>query len=1096
MPKASTDRNLLFGILAVQMDFISRDALIAAMNAWVLDKNKPLGAILVDQETLEPGRRMLLEALVDEHLKAHGDDAEKSLAAIGSVVSVRSDLEQIADTGVQATLAFLPSPSGRGVGSETKEHGTPTGSYVGTSTSSGLRFRILRPHKKGGLGEVFVAHDEELHREVALKEIQDRHAYNEESRSRFLLEAEITGGLEHPCIVPVYGLGQYVDGRPFYAMRFIRGDSLLEAIKRYHNPSEPERQRGTESDRTLDLRQLLKRFTDVCQAIQYAHDRGILHRDLKPGNIMLGKYGETLVVDWGLAKTIGRAEPRERTSIHDEPTLHPEAASGVTPTMFGSALGTPQYMSPEQAAGRVDLLGPASDVYSLGATLYCLLTGKAPVEGRDAAIVMQKVQQADFPRPRQIKPDTDAALEAICLKSMALDAADRYATPRALADDIDHWLADKPVSAYAEPFAVRARRWMRQHRTFVSSTVAVVLVGTVGSIIAAVLLAGVNVQLDSSNKQLVLTSKDADEKRQYAEREQAGSQAVREFLLNDLLRQASPAHQANTVAALRDARFKTTENPTVKELLDRAAAGLAPDKIEQKFPNQPYVHADLLHAVGDAYGGVGDHAKAIAHKVRALAIFIALYGPDEQNSLYVMQNLASSYQAAGKLDLAVPLYEEAFNRTKAKYGPDDRRTLHRLGGLASGYVAAGKLDLALKLLEELRQFKNADCGSSLRNTLITMDNLGVEYQKAGRLDLALPLIEKALDLSIDLLGADDIDTLINMNNLAKVYWNAKKPDRALPLYEDALKGMRTKPGPDHPHTQTIMANLARFYKENGKLELAVPLFEEALQLKMVKPGPDHADTLAAMRELAKAYLDGKQPRKALPLYGDLIAADRKRLGGNDLRFADVLASTSLDLLNAGEFPEAEKLLRECLAIRAKNAPDLWSTFNAKSMLGGTLLGQKKYADAESLLFAGYDGLRERQAKIPDAGKVRLAEAESRLAELFEATRTKDETKLQGKLEGAKTEVVHDVKLTAGKPLVIEMQSKEFNTFLRLQDAQGKTLVENDDIDFPNKNTSTNSRILFIPKEDGVYRVIATSCQQKGRGDYDLIIRQYSPVKGK
>src|SRR5207249_163049 len=226
-------------------------------------------------------------------------------------------------------------------------------------TSSGLRFRILRPHARGGLGQVSVAHDEELHREVALKEIQERHADHPESRSRFLLEAEITGGLEHPGIVPVYGLGTYGDGRPFYAMRFIRGDSLQDAIKHFHEAEEPGRDPG---QRALELRQLLGRFVAVCNTIGYAHSRGVLHRDLKPGNIMLGQYGETLVVDWGLAKPMNR---RELDVDSSQGPLRPAAGSGSAPTLMGSAIGTPRYMSPEQASGRLDLLGPASDASSL-----------------------------------------------------------------------------------------------------------------------------------------------------------------------------------------------------------------------------------------------------------------------------------------------------------------------------------------------------------------------------------------------------------------------------------------------------------------------------------------------------------------------------------------------------------------------------------------------------------------------------------------------------------------------------------------------------------------------------------------------------------
>jgi serine/threonine protein kinase len=202
---------------------------------------------------------------------------------------------------------------------------------------------------------VFVALDEELHREVALKEIQDRHADSQESRARFVLEAEITGGLEHPGIVPVYGLGVYPDGRPFYAMRFIKGDSLQDAIDRFHagrsrEPSETGENAARLAAPTfhsLAFRQLLRRFVDVCNAVSYAHSRGVLHRDLKPANVMLGKYGETLVVDWGLAKL--RGAPDAGT---EEQLLQPASASGTAATLPGSAIGTPQYMSPEQAAGR------------------------------------------------------------------------------------------------------------------------------------------------------------------------------------------------------------------------------------------------------------------------------------------------------------------------------------------------------------------------------------------------------------------------------------------------------------------------------------------------------------------------------------------------------------------------------------------------------------------------------------------------------------------------------------------------------------------------------------------------------------------------
>jgi serine/threonine protein kinase len=449
----TADRNLLFGIMALQMDFISRDHLIAAMNAWVLDKGKSLGQILAEQGALRKEDRDLLEGLIKRHLQMHGDNVQKSLAALNSVGFLHDDLQNVADADVHASLAFV---AGRPPSRDDPYITRP--SLAGQPSVPGMRFRILREHARGGLGAVFVAMDEELHREVALKEIHEKYAHHAESQSRFLLEAEVTGGLEHPGVVPVYGLGRYPDGRPFYAMRFIRGDSLREAIERFYAADDGTRDPG---ERSLAFRELLGHFVAACNALAYAHARSVLHRDVKPHNIMLGKYGETLVVDWGLAKVLG---DRDGQSKSEEDVLLPSSSGDSTPTQAGHVLGTPAYMSPEQAEGRLDALGPAADIYSLGATLYELLTGQASVQGRHGGEVLVKVKRGDWLPPRKVRKDVPAPLDAICRKALALRPEDRYATALELAVDIEHWLADEPVTAYREPWSWKLRRWVRRHR--------------------------------------------------------------------------------------------------------------------------------------------------------------------------------------------------------------------------------------------------------------------------------------------------------------------------------------------------------------------------------------------------------------------------------------------------------------------------------------------------------------------------------------------------------------------------------------------------------------------------------------------------------
>ncbi len=407
--------------------------------------------------------------MMARHIARHGGEPERSLAAVSSVSTVVEALHSIADPDIDASLRFVLN--------------TPTVGHDETLTytpapSSGVRYQRVRYHAKGGLGEVFVARDTELNREVALKEIQPIYADDLSSRNRFVVEAEITGGLEHPGIVPIYGLGHYDNGRPFYAMRFIKGDSLKDAIDNFHKAETPGRDPG---ERILSLQKLLRRFLDVCDAIEYAHSRGILHRDLKPNNVMVGKYGETLVVDWGLAKSVSRSG---RDEPLPEATLRPSSACGSAETLPGSVIGTPASCRVEQAAP-VSLFGRAA-MYSQGGALPpCSWPGRlAPWRRRPPC--SSRPGGAVPPTPREVVGWLGSAEAGMPSRARWREAGDplSFSAVRRGVGAAGREQASRRSRGL--PGAVSAR-WARRNRTAVSSVVVALLAALVGlSAVAAV----------------------------------------------------------------------------------------------------------------------------------------------------------------------------------------------------------------------------------------------------------------------------------------------------------------------------------------------------------------------------------------------------------------------------------------------------------------------------------------------------------------------------------------------------------------------------------------------------------------------------------
>ena len=328
-------------------------------------------------------------------------------------------------------------------------------------------YRVDDPFAKGGFGLVFAAEDSSLERTVALKQLNAKIAADPDCRRRFLAEARIAAHLEHPGVIPVYALHDPGCGEPFYTMKLVKGETLAEAIQRVHKhaPDQMERIR------------LLHTFLSVARTMAFAHSRGVIHRDLKPANIVLGAYGETIILDWGLAKHLIDPEP---------PTQAGQLSPDAQLTQAGSVLGTPVYMSPEQASGDVAAVDQRSDVYALGCLLYELSTGQRAHQGSSSREVIDNVVQAEIIPPRKLVPSIPRALEAICQKAMAPSREHRYADAEGLAQDLELLLADLPVSAYRESPLERLQRWSRRHRRILTTAAACLLLLTIGASFAAV----------------------------------------------------------------------------------------------------------------------------------------------------------------------------------------------------------------------------------------------------------------------------------------------------------------------------------------------------------------------------------------------------------------------------------------------------------------------------------------------------------------------------------------------------------------------------------------------------------------------------------
>ena len=396
----SLDSPLLFAVLAFHRKFISKEQLLEATAAWMTSPEIDLGRLLLDGKYIVPEQHDAIQQLMDDWSRSHS-------TAPGPTPEMSKELR---DTLVQLRRARqVPAPE--------------------PAPRAGQKYDLGTELGRGGIGRVVEAVDRELGRKVALKLMLEDAP--QDLQERFRWEAKITGRLEHPNVVPVHELGVMPGSREvFMCMKRIYGKDMSDAIR----------------DGKRGLRGLVEAFRDVCRAIAYAHSMGVLHRDIKPANVMMGDFGEVLVVDWGLARLVGEEDRpsqfKRATSSRLRAMPKPIATKEETKnlTLEGDILGTPSYMPPEQAMGWLHQIDERSDVYSLGATLYEILTFRPPFDGETSQDILDKVVGLPLTRPSQLRP-CPPELEMICLKAMAYQQAQRYPNVKALQGDIEAWLA-------------------------------------------------------------------------------------------------------------------------------------------------------------------------------------------------------------------------------------------------------------------------------------------------------------------------------------------------------------------------------------------------------------------------------------------------------------------------------------------------------------------------------------------------------------------------------------------------------------------------------------------------------------------------------